>query len=266
MAQLHIDSLSKKNDQKAIYDALEKLPEGLDATYDEVIDRIWNQDVEALDLAKRVLMWISHAQTPLTVKQLQHAIIVTPGSTELDEMRLTHEKRLISVCAGIVTIDREGNIIRLVHFTAQEYFQRIRGKQFPDAQTSIATTCLTYLALDAFKDGPCKDQDSIQKRLKKYEFGCYVAQFWAFHARKAETSSGVQKATLVFLADEKKRNSLLQMKTYINSSWGDISFIEGQTLLHLVAGNGLAMICSLILEERLNAHETYLVTVAIDVN
>lgn len=68
MARLHLDSLAERNSQADILEALAKLPKGLEGTYDEVIDRIWSQDPKAVDLAGRVLMWISYAQIPLTVK------------------------------------------------------------------------------------------------------------------------------------------------------------------------------------------------------
>ena len=35
---------------------------------------------------------------------------------------------LVSVCAGLVTIDRESNIIRLVHYTTEEFFERIQAR------------------------------------------------------------------------------------------------------------------------------------------
>jgi hypothetical protein len=45
---------------------------------------------------------------------------------DCDEEPLPDENVLFSVCAGLVTINREINTIRLVHYTAQEYFERIR--------------------------------------------------------------------------------------------------------------------------------------------
>jgi hypothetical protein len=276
MAQLHIDSLAKKTNLRALREALQNLPTELDRTYDEVMKRIWRQDPDDVELAEQVLGWISYAQRPLTVRELQCALTITPESRDIDDEAITNEEFLISVCAGLVTIDKQGDVIRLVHYTTQQYFERIRESKFPTAQACIATACLTYLAFDVFKAGPCEDWNSLQERLKKYEFSLYVAQSWAIHARQAETSSAVQKAALVFLGDEKKRNSMLQMETYFDSgwfnkvnfdwSWRNKQFNIGQTLLHVVARNGLARICSVVLNRRPNAHETYLLTVAVDVN
>ena len=50
---------------------------------------------------------------------------------------------------------------------------------------------------------------------------------------------------------------MLQMETYANSSWGDIDFTKGQTLLHIIAKNGLATICERVLSRMINGNDTY---------
>jgi hypothetical protein len=49
------------------------------------------------------------------------------------------------VCAGLVAVDKESSIIRLVHYTTQEYFERVRIEWNPGAQEEIAVTCLQCL-------------------------------------------------------------------------------------------------------------------------
>ena len=46
------------------------------------------------------------------------------GESELDEENLPEIEDMVSVCAGLVTVDEESEIIRLVHYTTQEYFER----------------------------------------------------------------------------------------------------------------------------------------------
>jgi hypothetical protein len=122
-----------KNDRRSLKDALNSLPEGLDATYDEAIERIKAQSSDDFELARKVLYWINYALRPLTIKEIQIALAVRPGDHDLDEDGFSEEERLLSVCAGIVTIQREGQTIILVHHTAQEYFKRQGDKQFPQA-------------------------------------------------------------------------------------------------------------------------------------
>jgi hypothetical protein len=101
-----------------IKDALKKLPKGAHAyrkAYDKVVEnQIKSQKPGFVELALRTLKWISLAKRPLTTNELQHALAVTQGATALDSRNLRQIGMLISVCAGLVTADEEGNIIRLV--------------------------------------------------------------------------------------------------------------------------------------------------------
>jgi hypothetical protein len=73
-----------------------------------------------------------------------------PGDRILNGDNFYDVEDIISVCAGLVTIDEESNIIRLVHYTTQEYFEHIRLEWNPRAPEEIASICLTYLAFDTF--------------------------------------------------------------------------------------------------------------------
>jgi hypothetical protein len=150
MAQLHVGLLSTAHSKQDIIKALDELPKGINKTYDEIMSRIKSQPAKEVELAKRILGWITYAKKPLSKKQLQQALAVTLDSTHPDEDAETHEQILISACLGIVTVDSNSNLIRLVHYTAQEYIERIRETQFPEAQAVIAKSCLTCLGFHMF--------------------------------------------------------------------------------------------------------------------
>ena len=256
MAQLHVGLLSKAINERAIHRALDSLPKKIGEMYNIIMQRIENQDDEDVELAKNVLGWITYAKRPLTTKELQHALATSSNSTDVEECDLTDESILMSVCMGIVTVDPESNIIRLVHYTTQEYIERIRETQFPEAQTNIAKTCITYLAFPLFGK-PCVNRESMKERTQRYKLSRYAAQFWALHTKgQAENEPDVQRAVVSLLASENKRDSMLQLETYANSSW-NIFFTKGQTLLHVIAKNGLATICELVLSRRINGNDTY---------
>jgi hypothetical protein len=52
---------------------------------------------------------------------------------------------ILAVCAGLVIVDKESFVVRLVHYTTQEYLDNIQPVLFPDAQTEITHTLLTFL-------------------------------------------------------------------------------------------------------------------------
>ena len=157
MAQLNLESLARRHSRKAVRSALRNLPSKLDDTYEEALQRIYSQDADDVQLAERILMWICFATRPLTVTEIQYGVAVMEleqDEARIDDEGLPQSELLITVCAGIVTIDMESNIIRLVHYTTQEYFERVRLLKFPSAQASISEACIGYLTLENFSDGP----------------------------------------------------------------------------------------------------------------
>jgi hypothetical protein len=89
-----------KTNPRSLKDALNSLLEGLDATYDEAMERIKAQSSDDFELARKVLYWISYAFRPLAVREIQNALAVRPGDHNLDEDGFPEEEILLSVCAG----------------------------------------------------------------------------------------------------------------------------------------------------------------------
>src|SRR5436309_1413742 len=204
LAQLHLDSLIGKRSPKAIRIALKTLPKGseaLDNAYEEAMERIEGQIADSQELAKQVLSWITCAKRPLTTLELRYALAVEIGESELDEENLPEIEDMVSVCAGLVTVDEESNIIRLIHYTTQEYFERTWTSWFPNAQRDIATTCVTYLTFDAFEAGFCSTDEAFETRLQLNPLYDYAARNWGHHAH---ATSAVEQLVVDFLKSEAK--------------------------------------------------------------
>ena len=114
LARFHMDSLVTKTKRKDVRNALETLPPELDGSYDQTMERIESQGKDYLELARRVLLWVSTAFRPLSPVELQYAIAVQPGMTELDDEDLDDQDLMISVSAGLVVLDPETNTLRFV--------------------------------------------------------------------------------------------------------------------------------------------------------
>ena len=107
LAQLHMDSLVETTSTAEVHEILNNLPKNLDDSYDAAMERIGRQAEHRKQLAKRVLRWIIYAFRPLLVREIQHALTLESGATDLNQ-------DAISACAGLVVIDEERQIIRLV--------------------------------------------------------------------------------------------------------------------------------------------------------
>ncbi|KFY18128.1 hypothetical protein V492_00128 [Pseudogymnoascus sp. VKM F-4246] len=190
LAQLHFDSLKGKTSPKAIRNTLKKLSTGNDAyddAYNDAMKRIEGQLDGDEKLAKQVLSWITCAKWPLTTVELAHALAVELGELEFDKENLSPIEDIVSVCAGLVTVDEESAIIRLVHYTTQEYFERTKKVWFPDAETDIAEVCITYLSFNNFEIGICQDDKEFEERLKLNPLYNYASNNWGHHARMSFT-------------------------------------------------------------------------------
>ncbi|OAG05032.1 uncharacterized protein CC84DRAFT_1148141, partial [Paraphaeosphaeria sporulosa] len=178
LARLHTDSLLDKRTVKEVKSTLARLSKGsaaLQGAYDEAIQRIDGQLDRDKELAKRVLSWITYARRPLTTVELCCALAVEPGETKLDPENMPDVEDLLSVCAGLIIVDQESAIVRLLHYTTQEYLERIRDTWYSGAPLDIASACLTYLSFDLFKTGSCSSNREFEERLQESRFLNYAA-------------------------------------------------------------------------------------------
>jgi ankyrin repeat protein len=175
-----MDSLSRQDNRRDVRRTLERLPKELDHTYDDAMVRIRDQDRQKASRANQVLTWICYAFRPLKVKELLYALAVEPGDDTLDEEAIPAVDDLIDACAGLVTVDEESKIVRLVHYTTQEYFESRRAGYFPDAQMDISKTCITYLSMKTFTNAPHRDLKSL---VLENPLLHYAAMYWGDHVR-----------------------------------------------------------------------------------
>jgi hypothetical protein len=232
-----------------VLSTLEKLSKGaaaLDEAYREAIERIEGQLAEDRSLARRTIAWVSYAQRPLTSQELCHALAIEPGDMELDGDNVYDVEEIISVCAGLVTIDEESNVIRLVHYTTQEYFERILSDWNPNAREEIATTCLTYLAFDTFRSGSCSSDEKFEERIRENVVLDYAGRHWAKHVRPVEAT--VSKLALAFLQDHALVSCCIQLISVGGYKYYGYSqrFPQVTTGLHLSARFGLALLSRMI--------------------
>lgn len=206
-----MDSLVGKRSLKAIRAALRELPSGSDAydyAYKDAMERIAGQGKDKEELAKQVLSWITCAKRPLTTSELQHALAVEVGEPAFDSENLPQIEDMVSVCAGLVAVDKESNIIRLVHYTTQEYFERMQNHWFLSAETQITRTCITYLSFSTFNGDIFTDQteardEKVLKLSSEYPLLQYAARYWGYHACRGPERN-VINLILNFLEHESK--------------------------------------------------------------
>ncbi len=180
LAKLHLESLSKKINRKAVRAALKTLPTTLDATYANAVQRIYNQAPDLVEIAEVVLFWVLCAKRPLSVLEMRHAYatLELPGGTALEDDDLPDGEILTSVCGGLILLDGVPQTVRVVHYTANEYFARSHLPALATARLSLASISLGYMALPNFSNGPCPTDATMSQRLEQYPFLDYASKYW----------------------------------------------------------------------------------------
>jgi len=238
--------LSGQISRNKIRQALEKLPDGLYDTYDTIMDRIGKQDANRKLIATTAFTWITYARERLKVEQLLHAILVNldPEIGDIETDDLIDVDLVLCSCLGLVVLNKEDGIVRLVHYTTQDYLE----KKFPklDAHTSIAKASMTYINFVVDFSSTSKARNEFQasfrysmmpKLDKKYNLAAYAANYLGVHLHE-----GNQKALamdiLNFLYSNGKR---AVNPTYFTYFLEDIAI--GFSELHFLAMFGLACVC-----------------------
>ncbi|SPJ73909.1 related to ankyrin [Fusarium torulosum] len=227
LARIYLESLDDKLTINAVRDSLEgmkkqkrasngNMDQVLAKAYDTAMERISGQKLGLREFAIRVLSWITCAKRPLTISEIQHALATKRGKRELDPGDLPQIADIVSVCAGLVTGDEQSDIIRLAHYTTQQYFNNKQDELFPNVESDITTTCLTYLSFDVFESGFCRTDEEFEERIRLNPFYDYSSHYWGDHAREAPA---LYQEAIDFLESDTKVESSSQALMAVKRSW-----------------------------------------------
>ena len=165
----------------------------LDNVYDQTMRRIREQKGDRSRLGMEVLMWVSHAERPLRIDELCHALATEMGAPDLNSENIRSQDTVLRSCLGLAVVDKETSTVRLIHYTLQEY---LSGPCIlPDAHRALSQTCLTYLNYDQVKRLPA---DNVST-LADLPFLEYSSLHWGSHA-KIEVSDHAKLLALDLLS------------------------------------------------------------------
>ena len=163
---------------------LETLPYGLRAAYTGAIDRIKTLPKCHARLGMQILMIVHLAYRPLGLGEVQHALAVEVGDTQLDVENVPSKHIMLQCCLGLVTIDQETSTVRLVHHSLEEHFQKHSIEYFPEGPSSMAEICLNYLSFDTWKSQSCSTEDELHQLSSEFVFLRYATCHWGHYIRK----------------------------------------------------------------------------------
>lgn len=147
-------------------------------------------------VARNAISWIVLAQRPLTAQELCVALSLSKDTKGFDRDNLLDIEDVLATCAGLLAVDKKSNVVRLVHYTAQEFFEKNLKRWLPSAQANISLICLNHLDFKVYNDFRGRTHREDDENSGHKELMLYIHQHWHNHLRP------VQKDVFV-LADAK---------------------------------------------------------------
>lgn len=236
ISQLYLEWLKSEVSVRGLEDTLAQFHERgkhddlnqiLCKAYDETMVRISEQNARRVELAQHVLSWISFTKRRLTIIEMQHAIAVKRGDKDFNAKGISDVGLIVSVCCGLVTVDKKSSVIRLVHYTTHEYFKSHEVRLFPDVHGYLTRQCIFYLSFESYeKDrlalgymkGSCQKEAARKEKLtgdwlRRYPFCHYAAHNWDLHVRDMSQHSHNEaiEVTLPFLNNKQGVNNTVEL-------------------------------------------------------
>ncbi|KAL4931449.1 ankyrin repeat-containing domain protein [Aspergillus undulatus] len=225
LAKFNMDTLDAKLNVKQVRAALNSLPQELDGTYEDAMLRITELAPSTRASVMQFLLWVVFAEQPLHEQAIEHALAVKEGNADIDADDIIRARILANKCAGLVQFD-ESDCLRLVHYSAEDYFRENRERWFPDGHSYVASSCLAYLHFDVFRAGACagpSEAFDFENRLQKYPFLRYASVSWGRHLRDAKTDQ-LYDRTIALLAEPGCLGTIAQALWYLDDQQESMSW------------------------------------------
>lgn len=262
-----MNALSDTVSKWQIRTKLDSFPVTLDDMYSDTITRIEAQNNAYSELARRVLIWVSCAVRPLTVQELQTAVAIEPGLAEMDPERLSDEHTLTSVCGGLLTVEPKTGFVRLIHYTAQGFLERLCAEKWPAARSRIIELLLVYLSFPGLVDPPdrmvIKDVDRFANwranMLSKYPLLSYAGVCIAGHINNTSNLDENQVDLIIsFFQNEIRNFNLLLVNGIVFSPHIHENIPLVASAMHIFAAMGLNVLIEKYLAyDRSNINSTW---------
>ena len=192
--------------------------------YGTTLERIKAQKGSKSRLGMDALMWVSNSERPLEASELCHALGVKIGSTDLDLENIPTIRTLLGCSLGLITVEASSSVVRLVHFTLQEYLSN-NPSLFQSPHLMIAEVCLTYLNFQCVRKlSPTLRFDPPAVPLVEY-----ASFYWGKHIKREKTECVSPLALKLLIGFEQHISSQLLLLHYgEDRNWEEPSFDGGR--------------------------------------
>ncbi|KAG2012147.1 ankyrin repeat domain-containing protein 50 [Coprinopsis cinerea AmutBmut pab1-1] len=167
--------------------------------YNASMSRIESQDPELVKIAKQVLLWVVFSRGPLSLRDLKAALGANPDTYSIEESLMPDEFSIIELCCGLVELDTESDIVRLVHFTARDALGRILLNDFPQPHLFISKVLAQRMVDSNLPNSTIASREDLFNLVEQEPLLHYAYQHWGAHVLECGDSPEANDAAMAFL-------------------------------------------------------------------
>ncbi|KAH6894859.1 hypothetical protein BKA70DRAFT_793811 [Coprinopsis sp. MPI-PUGE-AT-0042] len=199
-AKLQLEALRSCVSAHDVEETLQAFPSDIEVIYATTWERILAQAPKQSNLAKLVLLWITHSHHEMTIDMLRRAVATSPATYAFEPKRMVPEALLLSVCCGLVAVDEKTRLVRLIHYTTREAILPRILNLFPVPHALLGHVCIVHLTKCGFQHyrmepGAWRPIDDLRARLRKDTLLGYAYWSWAHHTCQCSRYAPITSAT-----------------------------------------------------------------------
>ncbi|KAH6894838.1 ankyrin repeat domain-containing protein 28, partial [Coprinopsis sp. MPI-PUGE-AT-0042] len=186
-AKLQLEALRTCVSALDVEETLQAFPSDIEAIYAKTWERILAQGPKQSNLAKLVLLWITHANGEMTIDTLRRAVSTCPETYAFEPKRMAPEALLLSVCCGLVSVDEKTRLIRLIHYTTRDAILPRILDLFPVPHALLGHVCIAHVIKCGFQHHDRRfniSHSTFKALLRNDTLLGYAYQSWAHHTRQ----------------------------------------------------------------------------------
>ncbi|KAH6879714.1 ankyrin repeat-containing domain protein [Coprinopsis sp. MPI-PUGE-AT-0042] len=179
-AKLQLEALRNCVSVLDVEETLQGFPSDIEAIYAKTWERILAQGSKKSNLAKLVLLWITHADGELTIDTLRRAVSTCPETYAFEEKRMVPEAPLLSVCSTLSLLSRHSD------YTTREAIQPRILDLFPVPHAILGHVCIMHVTKCGFQHhsmgtNTWDDTADFEVLLRNDTLLAYAYRPWAHH-------------------------------------------------------------------------------------
>ncbi|KAH6879727.1 hypothetical protein BKA70DRAFT_1207317 [Coprinopsis sp. MPI-PUGE-AT-0042] len=185
-AKLQLKALRTCVSALDVEETLHGFPSDIKEIYAKTWERILAQGPKQSNLAKLVLLWITHADGEMTIDTLRRAVSTCPETYAFEPKRMVPEALLLSVCCGLVSVDEKTRLIRLIHYTTRDAILPRILDLFPVPHALLGHVCIAHIIKCGFQHDRGFNilSGTFKALLRNDTLLGYAYQSWVHHTRQ----------------------------------------------------------------------------------